>query len=349
MALTPGKTWGLRRLSDDGRRFAMVAIDQRPPIRGLIEERLGPGAATFERIGAFKRLLAEHLAPHTTAMLADPYYAYPAAIDRISPRQGLIVTLEDSVFEETAGGRLSKAIDGWSVAKIRRLGGDAVKVLAWYRPDAGAEVVARQQAFVRDIGAACREHDIPFVLELLVYPLPGEAGNGGAYAEDPAKRPAAVVESLETFADPAYGVDLFKLESPVLAADVPEPDSRDAAATQAWFDRLGAACPVPWVMLSAGCPPEAFERVLTYAYRAGASGYLAGRAIWSEAGAAYPDEAAMGRALAGASVDYMRRINALTRHAARPWTDAGGGIRDLRPADAAEPGFNLRYGEARPT
>jgi len=345
MTMTPGKLWGLRRLSDATGHFAMVAIDQRPPIARLIEDRLGPGSATFERMGAFKRLLAEHLAPQATAMLVDPHYAYPAAIDRLDPHSGLILTLEDSIFEETSGGRLSKAIDGWSVAKIRRIGGDAVKVLAWYRPDAAAEAIDHQQTFVRAVGDACRAEDIPFVLELLVYPLAGEAPNGGAYAEDPAKRPAAVIESLKTFADPAFGVDLFKLESPVPAPSVPGPDGPDAAPTQAWFDRLGAACPVPWVMLSAGCPADAFERVLTYAYRAGASGYLAGRAIWAEAGAAYPDEAAVARALAGPATDYMRRINALTERDARPWPDRPDVAGDLRPKDADEPGFTLRYGE----
>src|SRR5690606_40537429 len=61
----------------------------------------------------------------------------------------------------------SDLIDNWSVEKIRRIGGDAVKVLAWYRPDASEDVIAHQQAFVRAVGAECRRYDIPYVLELL--------------------------------------------------------------------------------------------------------------------------------------------------------------------------------------
>ena len=65
-------------------------------------------------------------------------------------------TLEDSIFEDTPSGRLSAEIDNWSVEQIKRAGGDAVKVLAWYRPDAGPDVLEHQHNFVRRIGEACR-------------------------------------------------------------------------------------------------------------------------------------------------------------------------------------------------
>ena len=71
-------------------------------------------------------------------------------------------------------------------------------------------------------------------------------------------------------------------------------------------------------MLSAGAPKDAFARVLSYAYRAGASGYLAGRAIWWEAMQAYPDLVAASARLGAESVPYMRMLNELTRANARP-------------------------------
>jgi len=57
------------------------------------------------------------------------------------------------------------------VEKIRAIGGDAVKVLAWYRPDADAGINEHQKRFVREIGQDCARYDIPYVLELLVYPF----------------------------------------------------------------------------------------------------------------------------------------------------------------------------------
>lgn len=68
----------------------------------------------------------------------------------------------------------------------------------------------------------------------------------------------------------------------------------------------------------AGATAKDFRNVLTYAYRAGANGYLAGRAIWWDAMQAYPDRVAVGRRLALESVPYMREINALTAELARP-------------------------------
>jgi tagatose 1,6-diphosphate aldolase len=234
-------------------------------------------------------------------------------------RLGLILTLEDSVFQETPGGRLSAEIDDWSVEKIKRAGGDAVKVLTWYRPDADPGVCAAQQDFTQRIGEACARYDLPFVFELLVYPLAKDAEQTTEYVEMKTKQAQLVIDSVRAFADPRFGVDLFKLESPVPAGDVPEPGSPGAAAVQALFDELDRAAGRPWVMLSAGAGMTEFRRVLHYAYGAGASGYLAGRAIWLEAFQRFPDWDGIRDELRGAAVPYMRELNALTGTMARPW------------------------------
>ena len=73
-------------------------------------------------------------------------------------------------------------------------------------------------------------------------------------------------------------------------------------------------------MLSAGAGMADFEQILHHAYAAGASGYLAGRAIWSEPFKAFPDWDAIRSGLRGQSVPYMQKLNALTDRAAVPWT-----------------------------
>ena len=210
MTTTFGKTWGLRRMADAAGHFKMVAVDQRPPIVSLIAAKRGidADAVTFADIVAVKRLLARALAPHASALLVDPNYGYPAAADWLLPSRGLIMTLEDHRFVESARGRHSAAIADWTVAKIRRLGADGVKVLAWYRPDADAATLAHQHSFVEGIGRACAEEDIPFVFELLVYPFPGEASHTTGYVEDPGKHPQRVVDSVRAFADPRFPISL---------------------------------------------------------------------------------------------------------------------------------------------
>lgn len=346
MSISAGKYRGMRRMADANGRYKMTAVDQRPPIKNPIKAKRGTAEAPWEDVAGFKELLIEELQAESSAMLLDPHYAYPRGITLLDARPGLILTLEDSIFRETPGGRLSAEIDHWSVEKIKRAGGDAVKVLTWYRPDADPAVCRAQQDFTQRIGEACRRYDIPFVFELLVYPLAQDAEQTRDYVEMQSKHPELVLESVRTFADPRFGVDLFKLESPIPAGALPDPDGPGAAAAQAWFDRLDEAAGRPWVMLSAGAGMQEFQRVLRYAYRAGAAGYLAGRAIWLEPFQRFPDWDGIRAGLRERSVPYMRELNALTDAAARPWHAhpcyGAGGAR-VEPRDASfrtvYPGF----------
>lgn len=346
MILSAGKYWGMRRMADVHGRFKMTAVDQRPPIKNPIKAKRGTAEAPWEDVAGFKEMLIEELQGESSAMLLDPHFVYPRGVTKLLASRGLIVTLEDSIFRETPSGRLSSEIDDWSVEKIKRIGGDAVKVLAWYRPDADSAVCRAQQDFTQRIGDACRKYDIPFVFELLVYPLPSDAEQTRDYVEMKSKHPQFVLESVRTFADPKFGVDLFKLESPLAAADVPGVGAPGWESAQEWFDAIGAASGRPWVMLSAGAGMDEFRRILTHAYRAGASGYLAGRAIWSKAFTHFPDWEAIRSGLRGEAVEYMRSLNVLTDKEATPWNHHSvygeGGAR-IVPADASfrhvYPGF----------
>lgn len=338
MQLTPGKLWGIRRMADARGIFKMTAVDQRPPIKGPIAKALGLPEAPWEEVARFKGLLIETLREPSTAMLLDPHYAIPHSIDKLSPAKGLVVTLEDSIFRETPGGRLSADIDEWSVGKIKRMGGDAVKVLAWYRPDAERSVVRQQQDYVKRIGDECARYDIPFLLELLVYPLASDSDQTKDYVEMKGKKADHVLKSVEEFAKAEYGVDIFKLESPVNAAD-----ADGSSEVQAVFDEMGRLAGRPWVMLSAGAGKADFRRVLEHAFRAGASGFLAGRAIWLDAFTNYPDWGKIEDGLKGEAITYLTEISELADREASPWIahpGFGDGGARFRPANAS---FRHRY------
>ena len=342
MDLTPGKWWGMRRIAGEDGRFTMTAVDQRPPIKNLVAERRGLDEAPYDDVCAVKAILVEELGGYSTALLLDPHYAYPAAIHLVPPATGLLLTLEDSIFDERPDGRRSHPIDHWSVAKIKAAGGDAVKVLAWYRPDASDAARTHQQEFVAEIGDECRRYDIPFVFELLVYPLPGDASHTTDYIEDPAKRADHVLESVADFSGAEFGVDLFKLESPVAGPAMPEPEAPGADEAQALFAEMGRLAGRPWVMLSAGVTKPQFTNILHAAYQAGASGYLAGRAIWWDSFQQFPDLDAFRTDLRRSGVPYMEEINRLTRERAVPWHEhdvfgEGPGLKH------AGPGFRVHY------
>lgn len=355
MSLTAGKLWCLRRLADRDGFFTMVAVDQRPGVEALVRRgrtahagdgRLAP--TEWEDVGRIKRLLVEELSPHASALLLDPQYAYPYAADALDPRRGLLVTLEQFASEDGPGGRKTLPYPGWTVEKIKRLGADGVKLMLWWRPDAAPDVLAYQRRLVEQVGQECRRHDIAFLLEPLVYPL-GETGSADAYHEDPGKRPEMVLATVEEFRQERYGIDIFKLETPLPAAGIPDPDggTAEAAAAQDWFRRIDARLDRPWVMLSAGAAAEPFRRILTYAFRAGASGYLAGRAIWWQAALEYPDWERFRARVREEGVPYVEGVQAALRLHGTPW-HARPLFRDGARDAAMGPEFVGWYGAAEP-
>jgi tagatose 1,6-diphosphate aldolase len=88
-------------------------------------------------------------------------------------------------------------------------------------------------------------------------------------------------------------------------------------------------------MLSAGASMVDFERALRYALRAGASGFLAGRAVWWEALSRFPDQVAVAAALQREAVPYLQRLAELTCRQGRAWRPAVAGAGITREGDFA--------------
>jgi sulfofructosephosphate aldolase len=81
---------------------------------------------------------------------------------------------------------------------------------------------------------------------------------------------------------------------------------------------LAADITGPWVVLSQGVDRDDFLRAVTMACRAGASGFLAGRALWSDL-VGTPDLAAGLRSVARPRLE---RLCAVVDEHARPWWEA---------------------------
>jgi tagatose 1,6-diphosphate aldolase len=239
----------------------------------------------------------------------DPHYSLSNILG-FNQSKGLVITLEEHSFIETQKGRYSRNIDNWSVEKIKKAGGDAVKVLAWYRPDADEESIEHQQEYVKEIGLECEKYNIPFLLELLVYPFKDDENHTTEYQEQKQKKTQHVIDSVKEFAKDEYKVDIFKLESPVdssmLKGDITNETEK------AFSDLAEATNDKPWVVLSSGMDKDSFYKCLELAYINGASGYLAGRTIWLDAFKNYPNIKKVEEGLKNASVSYVKKLNELT-------------------------------------
>lgn len=334
--MQPGKLRRLERLADASGHLCMLAIDQRPPLLDLVRRTLpdlAAGRAINREVVTLKSLVVEELQSHAGAVLVDPWVAL-GLWGAIDPRRGVLLTLEHHRFDARAEGRRSTCIPEWSVERIVRAGADGVKLLAWYRPDAALDVRHHQERFVEAVGAACVEHEIPFVFELLLYPLAADADDRGSMSvpvtDDPHLRRRLVLESVERFADPRFAVDVFKVESPVPAASLPDPADDDGSCAAA-FVELDRLVDRPWVLLSGGHDRTTFRRALGYACAAGASGFLAGRSIWWDAVSNHPDLAAVRAQLRADAAPFLDEMSSVVHEVAPPWRERA---RALGPAVA---------------
>ncbi len=252
--------------------MAMCALDHRGSLMKMLSAGQSQGAGYQEMVD-FKLDLCRVVAPHATAILLDPIYGAAQAIAAgVIPRTtGLLVSLEESGYSGEAEARVTNLLPEWDVKKIRKMGATAAKLLLYYRPD--VDVASKQLDTVQRLAADCVAEDMPFVVEPVSY----RVANKEASPEDFAKvKPKLVVETARQIT--ALPIDVLKAEFP---ADLEY--EKDKARLSDLCHQLNEASQVPWVILSAGVNFELFYQEVELACRAGASGFLAGRALWQEA------------------------------------------------------------------
>ncbi|HEX6970679.1 MAG TPA: tagatose 1,6-diphosphate aldolase [Limnochordia bacterium] len=323
-----GKIRGLMQLADGAGIFRILACDQRGTMAEMMASA-GVAHPGFQELSRAKVDIVGAAADRVSGVLLDPEYGGIALASRVLPgRVGLAVPIEATGYEARAGDRLARPIAEWSVAKIKRMGASAVKLLVHYNPTRSAAAEA-QDAFIARVAADCRRFDIPLILEGVVYPAPGQ--DPAAFA---AVRTDLVVATAERLT--AHDIDLYKAEFPV------HPDhSRDRALWERAAARLHAACRTPWALLSAGVDFETYAAQLEVACAQGASGFVAGRAIWQEAIRLRAD-AERGAFLRG---EMLRRLDVLAAIAARgrPWFEAAS--HRYRPEERGQEGWHAAYPE----
>ena len=126
---------------------------------------------------------------------------------------------------------------------------------------------------------------------------------------------------------------------------MPEPDGSGPAVEEVGraYREIDALLDRPWVMLSAGAGMEPFRRICAFAFEPGASGYLAGRALWWQALQHFPDLDAFRRELRRESSPYIAALVSGCTAPARPWTGCPA-FRDGIRLAKARPAFFREYG-----
>ena len=304
MVMTIGKWRRLQQTAGSTGTFAGLAIDHRGPLRRSLAKE-SPQGKTNEALTALKRDIVRQLAPATSAIILDPETAAGQCVaDGSMPaKTGLIVALDTGSTGDPLN-RTTSLVENWSVEKAVRMAASAVKMLLYYHPQ--APEASERETLVQKVAQDCTRYDVPFFLE----PLSCTAdGSGGPLPGE--RRREVVIETARRLVP--LGVDILKAEFPV---DVSlEPDEniwRDAC------EELTDASGVPWVLLSAGVSYDTFLKQVRVACEAGASGVMAGRAVWREA--VTLDSLVRNNFLASVGYERMRRLQSLCEALGRPIT-----------------------------
>lgn len=304
--LSIGKLRGLQQIASPDGIFTMCAMDHRDSLRQL----LGEGEeSNYAEMVERKLELCSQLAPHASAVLLDPTFSAAQCIEHgVLPKStGLIVSIEASGYGGGSEYRSTELLDDWNVEKIKRMGASAAKLLVYYRPDL-IELANKLMDMVEAIGLECKQYDLPFVVEPLSYPIGEEVRNPAHFAK---VKEQLVLKTARHIT--GLPVDVLKSEFP---ADLRY--EKDKAKLIDLCRQLDAASAVPWVVLSAGVDFEPFCQQVEIACQGGASGFLAGRAIWQEA--MHIDKAKERiKFLATVGADRLKKLNELAAKYAKPW------------------------------
>lgn len=304
--LSIGKYRGLQQCSTRRGTIAVMALDHRNNLRNALNPQ-NPQSVTDQELSAFKQQTVAALSPAATAVLLDPEFGAPqcVAAGSLPGHTGLVIAVEATGYTGDPTARQSQVLPGWSVAKAKRMGASAIKILAYYHPDAPtAEEIGN---FVRQVASDCAIEDIPLFVEPLSYSL-----DPSRKSLTPQERRRVVIETARRLVLP--GVDILKAEFPLDISAMPDEKEWLQACSE-----LSQACPVPWVLLSASVEYDTYLRQVAIACQAGASGVAAGRAVWKEATNLNGTDRL--EFLNTTARQRMTRLTALCEALARPWSE----------------------------
>lgn len=300
MKLSPGKLRALDTLSNARGIFTILALDHTASLKKIF---WGSAAAEVsdDALAAVKLELVRALAPHASAVLLDPVYGIgPALAAHAVPGSvGLMALVEEEGAADARVDTSAVFVPGWSVAAAKRVGAAGIKYYFYYNHK-DTDKAARQDALIQHLVADCAAHEIPFFAEPIHYGV------------EPAGRRRLVIENAQRMS--ALGADILKLEFPV--------DARVETDERVWreaCEELTQAVGRPWTLLSAGAAFDTFKRQVAVACAAGASGFVAGRAIWQEASDL--EGAARAEFLMTVAAARLQELSALANAYARPWRE----------------------------
>ena len=231
----------------------------------------------------FKKLIITSLGQYATTILIDSEFG-PHLISKYPKQCSPMMAFEADVYHISDEDRITKLPDNIKVSDFSRLGYKVLKFFMYYAPNDSIEINEQKQKIIENIGKECVKNNISFLMEPLVYdPIKRPGSLDYAYL-----KPQLVENATKTFSNPKFNINYLKVEVPVDLSFVEgfgDPIIKQKEAIKFFKDASIAASGIPLLYLSAGVSFEWFKASLNMAIKAevDCSGFMCGRAIWSEA------------------------------------------------------------------
>lgn len=254
----------LTKFQKDG-KYLLLAFDHRGSFKKYVNKD-NSEAASDKEIIEVKSLVIDALNDLMSGVLIDPVWGLPA-YKKAGAGKPYLLCLEKTGYVESGEKRLNEL--QYTGAELKKWGASAAKILIYSNPK-DKEATNRQLETSRQALREAHENDLPLFLEFVTYDnnenkkgLPSQKRLGG-------KRAKLIMDSLKIYIEAGVVPDVWKLEYP-----------GDRAACEKITEIAGKT---PWVLLTRGEEFDIFYSQLQDAISAGASGFLAGRALWQEIG-----------------------------------------------------------------
>jgi len=287
----------LTKLARTSGALAMVAVDQREALRGMFAAHQSTPVPDSQ-LTQFKVDVARELSPYASALLVDQEFGIDAIIDQKALKNSCgLIAAADLLVGPPGGAATDTAIDpDVDPIRMRDIGSVGLKFLVLWRNDESPDMRAQ---LVEEFNKLCRVSGLPSIIEIIVKP-PADSTKSFNREEE------LIVAAKEAA---AWKPDLYK-------AEVPFHGEGDLSAITKNAERISEAIGSPWVVLSNGVKQPFFNEAVKACAMGGASGFLAGRAVWADIVGASD----IPQALREVSIPRLEQLAEIVDSYAKPWS-----------------------------
>jgi len=287
----------LSKLARPSGALAMVAVDQREALRGMFAAHQ-PGPIPDSQLTQFKVDVARELSPFASALLVDQEFGIDEIINQKALKNGCgLIAAADLLVGPAGGAATDTAIDpDIDPIRMRDIGSVGLKFLILWRNDESPDVRAK---LVDDFNQLCKVSGLPSIIEIIVKP-PTDSSKAFNREEE------LIIAAREAS---AWKPDLYK-------AEVPFHGEGDLNLVTKNAEKISEAIGSPWVVLSNGVKQPFFNNAVKACAMGGASGFLAGRAVWADIVGATD----IPKALREVSIPRLEQLAEIVDTHAKPWS-----------------------------